>query len=142
MFTFLVKLLDDFNVLLGRLSKTVGESNERRAKDRAFLDNLKARGVVLKISNVERKNSDLYIYDENYGQIWSCRNGDLSSSETLLATLATMKGEYTGPMFTGFVWDEDTVTLRFKWAGHHGSSDRYFEKKFNAYKETISWYEV
>ncbi|MBQ0055864.1 MAG: hypothetical protein KBS54_06980 [Synergistaceae bacterium] len=130
-----------FIVLVCWLPKTLGKLNERKAKDRGRLDYLKMRGVVLKISNVERRNYDLYVYDENYGEIWSCRGGDLSWGE-MRSCPSTKDGAYEYPRFIDFCWDEDSVTLRFKCVGHYGNSDRYFVKKFNAYKETISWHEV
>lgn len=152
--------------------------DKQEKESRAFLDDLKARGIVLKISKVECKNggkdgdaecntvkdvlvrswketvdpcsacAELYVYDKDYGQIWSVnvlrnlRYHELCSFPSRNISEHNEEGDYDETKFVDFNWDEDSVTLRYKCAGHHGNSDRYFEKTFNAYKEVLSWREL
>ncbi len=123
---------------------------EKNAQNRVFLDDLKARGIILKISNVELgsefNGNLLHVYDENYGEIWICfRDGDLSYGDRRCffdGWSDDPEGEYGSLKEIGFDWDEDSVTFKYKKVGYRGNSDRYFEKKFNAYKEVISMREL
>ena len=133
-------------LVVGFVILSLRASHLQKKKERAFLDDLKERGVSLKISKVERDGLKVTVFDENYGEIWSCWDGDLSFGEQYDLNAGTSKGDYERGKLVDVAWDEDTVTLRFRNIGKADAfrkiDDRYFEKKFNVYKEVLGWREL